>query len=69
MLTLSNLCTPALPGILKSLAVKIVYKGLGEADTISGEGLVTLLTPPCSEGVLTVNKPSGDGFLQVGNSI
>lgn len=65
-LALPSLHTPALPGILKPCAVKAVQKWLGEADVITGEGPVTLFILPSYEGMLTVNKPSGNGFLQAG---
>lgn len=66
VLPLFSLHTPALLGILIPGAVKVVNKHLGEADTMSGEGPVTLLTPPCCEGMLPADKPNSDGFLQAG---
>lgn len=66
VLALPSLHTPALPGILKPCAVMVMQKWLEEADVITGEGPVTLFTLPCYEGMLTVNKPRGDGFLQAG---
>lgn len=53
-------------GLLKGAQLKLRKKWLGEADVTSDEGAVTLFTLPSYEGMLTVNKPKGNGFMQAG---